>query len=73
MAAPSSSVVQLAVCVGGIYVSFLVWALVRPSRSACLRNERADATPSQCQERSASRSSALSPCEGRRRRPETAS
>merc|ERR1712093_18480 len=27
MAAPSSSVVQLAVCVGGIYVSFLVWAL----------------------------------------------
>ncbi|GAA5844833.1 hypothetical protein JCM9279_000011 [Rhodotorula babjevae] len=27
MAAPSSSVAQLATCVGGIYVSFLVWAL----------------------------------------------
>ncbi|KPV76876.1 uncharacterized protein RHOBADRAFT_42089 [Rhodotorula graminis WP1] len=27
MAAPSSSVAQLASCVGGIYVSFLVWAL----------------------------------------------
>lgn len=40
MAAPATRlnpVVQLGICVGGIYVSFLVWALVCISYSRLLR------------------------------------